>query len=349
MEALLQVWSHKQGQGCIFLLGFMTFWTLTTILVSHRRNCTALLAFAFWCARDVSILLKQLLSLWIEQQDTNSGSTTYTFGFDRFETLASFGLSIATVLSALYSLKESVGQMIVQSPLLFDDLFVWTCATLVVHAVVSHFAEQKQGKPGMVVALIRILRQRNRNSLPDDVLLYELMSCALLLIAMLFIETTDAAIHMDAVAAMVISTLLVLCTIPDIYDNGITLIQNVATSSVNQLHKCVREMSTFEGILEFFNIHFWTVSNGKLAGTIHVRVRRDANEQVILAQVANKLAHLINPKNLAVQIIKDDWMTSTVPVPMTPRPFDMMSTPSRELSQSSFADRTPSGLSDTPI
>ena len=35
-----------------------------------------------------------------------------------------------------------------------------------------------------------------------------------------------------------------------------------------------------------------------MAGSLHVRVRRDANEQAVLAQVTNKLAHLIPPRYL---------------------------------------------------
>eukprot|EP00040_Diaphanoeca_grandis_P016508 m.85188 g.85188 ORF g.85188 m.85188 type:complete len:348 (-) comp25844_c0_seq1:31-1074(-) len=329
MDVVTTIWRTQAARKYVMLLAFMSTWTLATIAFAHRRNCTALLAFAFWCARDVLLLLKRLLIFWIEGAAATEKSENFTFGFDRFQVLTTFGFAIAIVLGALYTVKESVSQAIVQAPMHFDDLFVWTCATLVVHAMVSHVAE----KPGLVVAVIRILRLRNRRSLPDDAQLYELMSCVVLLIAMLFIETTDAALHMDTVAAVVIALLLVLSAIPDIHENGIILVQNIATANVNQLHKCIREMSTFEGVLEFFNIHFWTVSPGKLAGTIHVRVRRDANEQIILAQVANKLAHLIKPSNLAVQIVKDDWMSSTMP--MSPRPFDLL-TPSRECSTSSM-------------
>jgi len=41
------------------------------------------------------------------------------------------------------------------------------------------------------------------------------------------------------------------------------------------------------------------------AGSVHVRVRRDADEQMVLAHVYNRLANIMSV--LTVQIFKDDW------------------------------------------
>ncbi|MGH0187701.1 UNVERIFIED_CONTAM: hypothetical protein FKN15_026113, partial [Acipenser sinensis] len=41
------------------------------------------------------------------------------------------------------------------------------------------------------------------------------------------------------------------------------------------------------------------------AGSVHVRIRRDANEQMVLAHVTNRLYTLVS--TLTVQIFKDDW------------------------------------------
>lgn len=41
------------------------------------------------------------------------------------------------------------------------------------------------------------------------------------------------------------------------------------------------------------------------AGSVHVRIRRDADEQMVLAHVTNRLNALVS--TLTVQIFKDDW------------------------------------------
>nr|CAD7200654.1 unnamed protein product [Timema douglasi] len=74
---------------------------------------------------------------------------------------------------------------------------------------------------------------------------------------------------------------------------------------VGQLDKCLRETLTIDGVLEFRNEHFWTLSFGKLAGSLQVRVRRDADEQLVLAHVVDRLSNLVTV--LSVQVFKDDW------------------------------------------
>ncbi|KAL4694123.1 hypothetical protein H8959_013388 [Pygathrix nigripes] len=67
-----------------------------------------------------------------------------------------------------------------------------------------------------------------------------------------------------------------------------------------------RRVSTLDGVLEVRNEHFWTLGFGSLAGSVHVRIRRDANEQMVLAHVTNRLYTLVS--TLTVQIFKDDWI-----------------------------------------
>lgn len=44
-------------------------------------------------------------------------------------------------------------------------------------------------------------------------------------------------------------------------------------------------------------------------GTLQVRVRRDADEQMVLAHVHNRLSNLVS--ELTIQIFKDDWSRSS--------------------------------------
>lgn len=60
-----------------------------------------------------------------------------------------------------------------------------------------------------------------------------------------------------------------------------------------------------DGVLEFRNEHFWTLGYNDLVGTIHVRVRRDANEQVVLSHLTNRLSNLVS--DLTIQVFKDEW------------------------------------------
>jgi zinc transporter 6 len=62
----------------------------------------------------------------------------------------------------------------------------------------------------------------------------------------------------------------------------------------NQIDRCVSEASTVEGVLELRNAHFWQLDFASIAGTIDVRVRRDADERTVLRAVTEKLASVVN-------------------------------------------------------
>lgn len=51
----------------------------------------------------------------------------------------------------------------------------------------------------------------------------------------------------------------------------------------------------------------------KVAGSLHVRVRRDADEQAVLTKIQQNLGQLVAPGSLTVQIVKDDWVLPGTP------------------------------------
>lgn len=135
--------------------------------------------------------------------------------------------------------------------------------------------------------------------------------------ALLFIGVPGIT-TVDSLAAFVIASLSAAGVYPIISQNSLILLQTTPDDLTGQLEKCLREIGTYEGVLEFHNEHFWLVAAGEMAGSLHVRCRRDANEQAVLAQVANKLAHIVSPRNLTVQIIKDDWALNATPIAVRP-------------------------------
>lgn len=64
--------------------------------------------------------------------------------------------------------------------------------------------------------------------------------------------------------------------------------------------RCISEASTIEGVLELRAGHFWQLDFSSLVGTVDVRVRRDADEQLVLASVTDKLSSVVS--KLTVQV-----------------------------------------------
>lgn len=124
--------------------------------------------------------------------------------------------------------------------------------------------------------------------------------------------SSEAGTFPDTVAAVIISLLLFNTMVPMAVYSGKILLQTTPSYLVTALDKALRETSALEGVLELRNEHFWTIGFGALVGSLYVRVRRDASEQLVLAHVTRRLHPFV--KHLTIQVVKDDWSRPTASV-----------------------------------
>jgi Co/Zn/Cd efflux system component len=90
------------------------------------------------------------------------------------------------------------------------------------------------------------------------------------------------------------------------------LLQTVPLELESSIDRCIREISTYDGVLECRNMHWWSHTPGYVVGTLIVRVRADAHEQEILSYVHSLLDKFVS--DLTVQVEKDtplDWILRT--------------------------------------
>jgi zinc transporter 6 len=100
---------------------------------------------------------------------------------------------------------------------------------------------------------------------------------------------------------------------------GRILLQTAPPHMITQLDRCIRECETLEGVLvrvcvcahlylfisqELTGAHFWQLDFNRMCGSVVVRVRREADEQQVLAYVTEKLSSVIAV--LTVQIVKSN-------------------------------------------
>lgn len=117
-----------------------------------------------------------------------------------------------------------------------------------------------------------------------------------------FLIQMGSSYLIDTYASILIACMTIGTMAPFAMYTGKILLQTTPSHLLTQLDKSLREASTLDGVLEFRDEHFWTHSFGVLVGSLHVRIRRDADEQLVLAHVWNKLAGLV--QHLTVHIFK---------------------------------------------
>ncbi|KAK1171257.1 zinc transporter 6-like isoform X2 [Acipenser oxyrinchus oxyrinchus] len=303
----------------ILLFGFLNLMCTGLLLMwCSSTNSMALTAYTYLIIFDLFRLITCLISSWVTMKKS---TPVYSFGFERFEVLAVFASTVLAQLGALFILKESVERFMEQPEIhtgrLLVGTFVALCFNLLTMLSVKnkpfvyvseaastswlqeHVADLSRSLCGIIPGLSSILLPRM-----NPFVLIDLAGAVALCITYMLIEINNYC-AVDTASAITIAVMTFGTMYPMSVYSGKVLLQTTPAHVIGQLDKLLREVSTLDGVLEVRNEHFWNIGFGSLAGSVHVRIRRDANEQMVLAHVTNRLYTLVS--TLTVQIFKDDW------------------------------------------
>ncbi|XP_057198843.1 zinc transporter 6 [Triplophysa rosa] len=303
----------------ILLFGVLNLMCTACLLMwCSSTNSMALTAYTYLTIFDLFSLLTCFLSFWVSMKKP---SQVYTFGFERFEVLAVFASTVLVQLGALFILKESVERFVEQPEVHTGRLLVGTFVALFFNLLTllsvknkpfvfvseaastswlqEHVADLSRSVCGLIPALSSFLLPRM-----NPFVLINLAGAGALGITYMLIEINNYN-AMDTATAIAIALMTFGTMYPMSVYSGKVLLQTTPSHVIGQLDKLLREVSTLDGVLEVRNEHFWTIGFGSLAGSVHVRIRRDADEQMVLAHVTNRLNAQVSV--LTVQIFKDDW------------------------------------------
>ncbi|XP_054710261.1 zinc transporter 6-like isoform X3 [Uloborus diversus] len=308
-------------------LGAMNIVSL--VLLIHWCNSTeslGLLSITYLNLFDMLCLCICALSIWVEQKKPNK---QFTFGFERVEVLAVFVSTTFSCTSSIFIIKKSITRWIQQTQIHTGRLFPGILLAFFCHMLITHCMKNK-GLNLVVCASDASWLQNRMSSFTQSLCQivpgvtvsacprinpFSLLGCAsgiTLIIAVFFIDIYDYH-SADAIAGIFISLLNCITMYPICAYSGKILLQGTPPHITDLLDKCLHEASTFDGVLEFRNEHFWLLGFDKIVGTIHVRIRRDANEQVVLSHLLNKLSSLVTDITIQVtkSVFKDEWAWSS--------------------------------------
>nr|XP_013799344.1 PREDICTED: zinc transporter 6 isoform X4 [Apteryx mantelli mantelli] len=277
----------------LICIGFLLMWCSST-------NSIALTAYTYLTIFDLFSLVTCLISYWVMMKKP---SPVYSFGFERFEVLAVFASTVLAQLGALFILKESAERFLEQPEIhtgrllvgtfvaLFFNLFTMLSIRNKPFAYVSeaastswlqeHVADLSRSICGIIPGLSSIFLPRM-----NPFVLIDIAGALALCITYMLIEINNY-FAVDTASAIAIALMTFGTMYPMSVYSGKVLLQTTPPHVIGQLDKLLRE-----------------------AGSVHVRIRRDANEQMVLAHVTNRLYTLVS--TLTVQIFKDDWIRPTL-------------------------------------
>eukprot|EP01114_Cavostelium_apophysatum_P015957 TRINITY_DN4457_c0_g1_i1.p1 TRINITY_DN4457_c0_g1~~TRINITY_DN4457_c0_g1_i1.p1 ORF type:complete len:694 (-),score=148.99 TRINITY_DN4457_c0_g1_i1:60-2141(-) len=107
----------------------------------------------------------------------------------------------------------------------------------------------------------------------------------------------------DPICSFCISLLIFVSVVPLLKGSAMTLLQTTPGEFDEKYEKCLKQISTMEGVIQISNPHFWKVAKSNIIGTMQVQIRKDVSEQTILAQVMGILKKK-GVKQATVEIVK---------------------------------------------
>ena len=104
----------------------------------------------------------------------------------------------------------------------------------------------------------------------------------------------------DLIGAGFINVYLIITMVPlSFYCSGV-LLQATPEYISSEIDSLRSELTTMDGVLEVKNAHFWSVGFEEVAGSIHLRISRNTDQQQVLASIMNKVYPTI--RNCEIQV-----------------------------------------------
>jgi len=294
---------------------------LTSLVGELESLCLG--SFVFINSIQMMSLLACLLHFWALGKRP---SPHFSYGYARFEVLASFAIFTYAIFSALMAGKEGLEHYIMLSdsrrmahphhPMLLTTAFVSFAFQLVIHYIVEnvplqHVIEHSESTifQKELHSIVSFFSFANSNTRPNPLVLLSvlsLISVAISDIMVVFGWTFQAS---DLFGAFLINVIILITMKPLAAYCGAILLQATPPHLAKQLDNLRSELTTMDGVLEVKNAHFWSTGFTSTAGTIHVRVSRNTNQQQVLAHIILKVYPIV--PNCDIQIMKDDWASVT--------------------------------------
>jgi len=292
------IFADKDCKRLFLFLAMLSSVTLIELIYGSWASSLGLISSGFHSAFDCLSLCISLGSMVLSK---HKPTKKFSYGYERFEVVSSFSNGIFLLFVSLFLLFESVERLLepeeVEGVNTSNLLFVAFLGLIVNVIGIVFFSGHSN-----IRTELRYARDENIHGIFIHVVIDAIGSIGVLVSTWLMSQGWLLA---DPVVAIGIVCLIIYNALPICNRTAKILLQTTPIIISDQLNKAVREASTVDGVLECYNEHFWTQCPKVYVGSLCVRIRSDADEQVVLTKVHDLFAPLLT--HFTVQIEKDDW------------------------------------------
>ncbi len=244
------------------------FFTIVEIVGGILSNSLALLSDSAHMISDVIALGLSMTAIYLATRPPNA---RYTFGFLRFEIIASFLNGLALCVIAVGIFIEGIRRFIRPEEMDFKLMLTIASIGFVVNLVLT-------------IVLSRSMREEENLNVQSALwhFLGDLMSSAGVIIAAIVIYFTDW-LFFDPLISMVIGGIIFVGGAKILKESTVILMESVPDKF--NLDEIRADLAAVEGVEDVHEMHLWAISTDHYSLTAHMFVRADIQPFCIILAV----------------------------------------------------------------
>lgn len=217
-----------------------------------------------------------------------AATASKTYGYKRFEILAALLNGVVLILLSVYIFYEAITRLSEPPHVLGQGMMIISVIGLIVNIVVAYILHSQGSTDENLNVRSAFLH-----------VIGDLLGSVGAIIAAILIMAFGWYIA-DAIASMIVSV-LVLYSGWHVLKESVNILMEAKPSGVDSV-KVKEILLSIDGVEEVHDLHIWMITSEFSAMTVHLRVRADADRDVILDEARMAIADETGIKHVTIQM-----------------------------------------------
>ncbi|MFB6467843.1 cation diffusion facilitator family transporter [Cytobacillus sp. Hz8] len=283
---LRHVKEQQKSKKTLWISLFLTlFFTLVEIVGGLLANSLALLSDSAHMMSDVVALGLSITAIYLATRNSNS---KYTFGFLRFEIIASFVNGLALIIIAMGIFVEGIKRIVTPREVDLTYMLFVAVLGLLVNIILT-------------VVLVRSTRKENNLNIQSALWHFfgDLLNSIGVIVSAILIYFTGRTI-LDPIISMVIGGVILVGGTKIIRESYLILMEAVPNGY--DLEKIRKDILEIDGVVDVHELHLWTITTEHYSLVAHVFVHEEYQSFNLIANINQMLKDKYSLRHCTVQI-----------------------------------------------
>lgn len=276
---------HKSKKTLWVTLALTLFFTLVEIVGGLLAHSLALLSDSAHMLSDVIALGLSITAIYLATRNSNE---KYTFGFLRFEVLASFLNGLALAIISIGIFIEGVKRIIHPVNVDLQLMLVVSSIGLLVNIILT-------------VVLVRSTKEENNLNIKSALwhFIGDLLNSVGVIVSAILIYFTKFN-SIDPIISMIIGAVILIGGVKIIRESSLILMESVPAEY--DLEAIRDDIGAIDGVEDVHELHLWTITTDHYSLTAHVFLRENSKPFSVISTINNMLREKYGLDHSTVQI-----------------------------------------------